>query len=493
MYNLKKCCLCGFAICLLSCNLREPSRIGETAPCYSEKWTATEPFPQPVCPPAPSCLPLDAQPWGPGELIDIALQNNPQTKQSWQLARAAAFNMRASESTLYPSINFQDTLNFTKVSSVLTQTTGTNASSITPGANNVNNTGGSVSNNRNVSLPGYNQTRVDNLTVSYLMLDAGGRIATIEAARQALLIANWMHNRTIQTVIVNVLDSYYNYVGAQALLEAKRQDLHDAEVNLDAAQQLFSAGLQTIVGVLQAESSYVNAELQLETVKGQVNTALGQLATALGLPANAVFTVAKLPETLPTDQISEDMDALMEIAKTERPDLAAAYHTYLQAKEQITVVNSAGWPIITANANVQNTVFIHNPSFNNQYYNGNLMLSVPIFSGFLYRNQTLQARANASAAFDNWQNTENNIFLQVVTNYYAYKTAVSTLKYSEEYLKYAQEAYDATLATYKNGTGTFLDVLVAQGVLANARAQRVQAKTQLVTSVANLAYATGTL
>lgn len=47
-----------------------------------------------------------------------------------------------------------------------------------------------------------------NLSISYLLLDFGGRQATIEAAKQALYYSNWTHNRQIQRVIISVLQAY---------------------------------------------------------------------------------------------------------------------------------------------------------------------------------------------------------------------------------------------------------------------------------------------
>lgn len=57
------------------------------------------------------------------------------------------------------------------------------------------------------------------------MFDFGGREANVEAARQTLFVANWNHNRTLQTVILTILQSYYNYIAAQATVEAELENL----------------------------------------------------------------------------------------------------------------------------------------------------------------------------------------------------------------------------------------------------------------------------
>lgn len=485
------------AILLLTtaCHLTEPSKIGEVAPVHSVKWIVEAPPILPKYNNGDLILPNATKELSIIELLDIALQNNPLTKQSWQNARAAAFTVRVNEAALYPTLTLTETIGLTKTAGVVgSSTTNVNGSSTTSvtGTNTTNATGSSVAATA-APVATYAQTVNSDLTASWLMLDFGGREASIDAARYALYASNWAHNRIIQNVMINVLRGYYSYINALSTLEANESDLKDSATNLDAAKNLFQAGIGTIVDVLQAQSNYVNAELQVVNAKGQVNTTLGQLANALGLPANTPIKAANLPPEATKQVIQEGIEQLMEIAKESRPDLQAAYANFQKSKEEITVFASSGLPIITANLNFQKTNFIHNSTINGYLSNGNIMLSMPLFSGFLYWNEVLSARANANAVYDSYKNTESGVYLDVLTSFYAYKTAIETLKYSEEYLKFSQEAYDAALGSYRQGIGSFLDVLVAQTQLSNARAQRVQAITQFVTSVANVAYATGML
>lgn len=450
-------------------------------------WVATSPetvwqgpalsaIPDPVIP-----LPED-HPLTVSEMVDLALRYNPTTANTWATARAAAFNWQASQSALYPAINFEENFNHIDESAI-SITPGTTASS-----NNVTPTPTSGAG----AMKHFNSFN-SLVSLQYLLMDFGGRDASIEFTLHALYASNWTHNRSLQDVTINVLDSYYGYINATELLRARLDDLKDSKANLDAADEQLRSGVSTRIDYLQAKSNYVNVQLSVEQLKGQVEVTHGQLAAALGLTADSAFKVEPLPEKLPLDQVSQSVEELLESAKVQRPDLAATYAQYRQQVANLQIVRSQALPTISLQSNYQRNTFPSNSRINNYQYTTTVGLSVPIFTGFLHVNQIRGAKEEVIASYTQMQEKELSVSLEAVTNYYAYKTAVQTLKYSEEYLKFAEESYNATRQGYQSGIQTFVDVLVAQAVLSNARAQHVSARTNWVTSLANLSYSTGSL
>lgn len=474
--------LVSLLILLGGCAPPDPSVTGRTPPSFEKQYIPRhKPCPPKniECPEQTPCeklLELD-------ELIDIALLNNPLTKQSWHIARAAAYNLGISESALYPNVVGTETI-------TAPANYGSSGTIISGGTTTDLVVGGRGFRGRS---SGKTPFVTSDITVSYLLLDFGGRCAQIEASRQALLAADWMHSRTIQSVILSVLQGYYNYLNAIGILEARENDLKDSGTNLESAKAQFEAGVVMKVDVLQAQSNYVNSQLQVETARGQVHTTRGQLATALGWPANTKVCVVPLPEKLSLDVIQESLCTLLEIAKLQRPDLIALYAQFLEAKAEVTVAESSGRPTLTITGDTQRTDFINQPSFNNSSQTAALALNVPIFAGWLYENQTASAKETALAAYASWKNQEEVVLLNVLTSYYAYTTAIETVQFSEEYLAFAQEAYEAAHLGYKMGTNSIIDLIAAQVTLSNARTQRIQARTQFLTSIANVAYSIGKL
>lgn len=478
----------------------DPSTSGQTTSTPGDEW-------KPICsewycprlpPPEIAALPKEDEELDLIGLLDLALHNHPASKQAWELARAQAYGAEAARSAYYPSVDGSFNYNYvdrtggssTIVTNTLPQNqTGGDASST------IINNGSDSSLNTSVGTRTHThiQSLVRQLSISYLLLDFGGRRAAVESAKQILNALNWTQNRTVQTLIINVLQSYYSYIGAKELVAARLEDLKNAEAALQAAEVRFESGLATKLDVLQALANKENVLLALSTAQGQVKIQLGGLATALGIPPETALKTKELPEIFPTEEITTSINELMEIAKRERPDLASAYANFLQSKEQVIAAYSAGMPILTANSLLQHTSFPNLSISNGHYYSGTLTLSGPIFDGFFYRNQFRQAQETVLANKANYEYLESLALLDVITSYYNFVTSRDNLKFTEDYLKYAQQAYDLALNFYRAGTGSFLDLLNAQATLSDAKAQRIQARTGWATSLFNVGYATGTL
>lgn len=478
---------CTIFLLVQSCCIYDPSKIGETASHFSSSWT---PPPRAVLVYSPDCsVAIPNYPLDLSELLDLSLKNNPQTRETWDLARAAYFNVGAGESLFYPAVAGSETL---EASSIHGAGRGGGVVGDLFGEGETINQ--LFSSGRGGNVSGDTQFVTSSLSLSYLLLDFGGRAAQIESAKQALYAANWSHNRALQTVLVAVFNAYYSYLNARGMLDAREADFKDAETTLEVVRAQFEAGVATILDLLQIQSNAVNAKLQMETAKGQVSTTHGQLATAVGWSADAQFEVTLLPLLAePSERVTEDVSELVELAKVRRPDLSAAYSLFLEARAQVAAAISSSLPTLSLTGQAQRDDFFHNSNLNSSSQNASLVLNVPIFSGWLYENQIANAKETAKAAYETWKVQENAALLEVVTNYNAYLTSLETMTYSNEYLKYTQEAHQAAVEEYKEGVASVLDVLTAQTALSNARTQWVQARTQFYTSLAEIAYSVGTL
>lgn len=502
---------------LSSCCLRDPSE-NCTVP-----WKPSEPWAPRVRPiydlPHAPLQPVDLASKGTldlSSLVDIALTNNPKTFQSWANARAAAFNWEMSKSPYYPTIIAQEQLSIINSSNTASNFGGGNFNN-----NSVNGIAGRGAdgvdfNNaplmmKNLSVPGCSSDFVtgdtelvdvrphtdivmtQNYMLSYLLLDFGGRAANYEQTRQTLMAANWLHNRTLQTVMIQTMLSYYTYLQTRGLIEAKESQLKDAKTSTDAAENQFTAGVATKVDFLLAKTNLINVQLQLTQLLGQLDIDMGTLAASLGYSASTKLLVENLPEKLPLKDVHESVENFVELALKERPDLAAAYANYFAAEENVTIAWSAGMPTLNSFGNFSRTDSFRWRAQNNSITSGALSLDFPLFTGFFYENGVLRAKEEAKVSLGMLEDLQTTITTEVVDSYYNLKVAVKNVAYSEEYLKYSKEAYEAAFASYKQGVASILDLLTAQTSLANARAQLVNSKTMWITSLANLAYATGIL
>lgn len=496
-----------FSICLGGCLPRDPRYKNEVAPFYFEPWEPCEgglilaQFPPDFD--HNDCI-IDNK-LNAAEMIDIALRNNPLTKATWMQARSAAFFEGMQKSVLYPQIDLNETLTLNQtntsgsagsgavVSGIANSLADANANNAINAANatgNTNNIGG-IGGGGGAGAPGYSENLVSELSFNYLLLDFGGRFAAIESARQALIAANWFHNRNLQTVINAVLMNYYNYLNFVALVEAKEEDIKNAQENYNAAHARHEAGVGILLDVLLAESNLAQAKLQREQLVGQAKVYSGNLAHSMGLPADCDLKVEGLPKDLKLEKVKEGVECLVSAAKLMRPDLAQYYALMLQSQANLDVARSDGMPTVNLSGSIDYTSWKRQSELNGSNSQLVLELNVPLFHGFFYEYERKKAKADLGVAKANLDIKKNDIILDVVTAYTNFQTAVETYYFSEEYLKYAEKAYEIAYGTYKEGIATILDVLTAQAALSNARAQRIQAQSNWIIALANIAYATG--
>jgi outer membrane protein TolC len=398
------------------------------------------------------------------QVVDIALANSPFTRTSYRQARSAAADLASKRGAYFPTVDAS--------ARALRARQPTNDQQ------------------GDVTLTAYGPA----LTLSYLLLDFGGRGGKVEEARQALLAADWSHNATLHNVALGVQQAYFQYLDVKALLEAARTTLAQAQASLDAANVRHDAGVATIADVLQAKTALAQAMLNSDGLEGQVLAVRGALATAMGLPANVPFDVGSLPSEVPLERARPAIDSLIETARLQRPDYAELRALASKAAAHVGTVRADGLPRLAFQGGVDRTYVDSGPlTAHHDTWSAGVQLSVPLFHGFSPTYDLRRAKEDAAAVRAQAEGYEQQVVLQVWTSYYALETATQRVRTSQALLESATQSEQVALARYKEGVGTVLDLLSAQAALANARAQEIQARSDWFVATARLAHDSGAL
>ena len=462
-------CFCGCQRPLPELN---PDRYAASAP---EKYYKSDTQPKQAPPPpmaknttlAPENLNPPAKKLTLADLVDVALRINPSTQSTWEQARASAADWASSRGAYYPTLSGD-------------------ASGYGMGGDSSSGYYGTVS-----------------LSLSYLLFDFGGRAATVESARQALMAANWNHNQSIQDILRNVPQAYYTYIGNQAQVRASESDLEEALTSLKSTEQRKKAGVSTIADVLQARSRVDQVRLDLVSNRGAVKISRGNLATAIGWPANADFDVSEGPEDLPVNTIAQNTRTLIALALRDRPDLSASRAAVRQSEAELKKAEAALWPKLVATGNagwsgldgsLSDSDYFDSggniSSSGTSFYAG-LSLEIPLFEGFSLRNNIRAAEARLKATRADLRQKEESVISDVWTAFYNMQTAAQQVESSETLLTSSKESFQVSLARYRAGVADIVELLNAQSTLTSARTQRVQAQTDLFISYAELLHAIG--
>jgi outer membrane protein len=447
----------------------------------SEPWSPPSTLKPMVLSDDPPDLPSQDDPYSLGELIDIALRNNQQTKITWAQARSAAANYGQSQSQFFPSVN--GSFSYARYREPTFITTGA-MTSATPGGTNSPSTLSAV----DIYYTYWNPE----LNLSYLIYDFGTLRATSEAARQALYNADWTHNDAILSLLQTIMTDFYTYLYQKQLLIADAADVETAQLTLEAAQTGFDTGVRDVSDVLQAKTQLLQNQTTWAGQQQNVETAYTQMLNDMGLPANMKLATQTLPTTLPDKEVIPPAETLIAVALQNRPDLLAAEANLRSKQQSLLAAKRQFLPQFNYTFNLGKDYY--NDGVHDVYnFVSTFSVSMPLFQGFFYRNAIKIAEANKAAAEDQVKQSELSMIQEITSYHFNVNIAYETLQFATAFLAAAEEQYVVALAQYKQGTNTILDVVSAQSSLANARASQANALQQWFTSLANLAYATGML
>ena len=269
----------------------------QQAPAAPERpWQVTAKT-QPVIPPPHSAFAPDpTKTYTLPELVDIAEQNNPDTRVAWENAKARAADLGVSKSSLYPTVAAialaeSDRIDLLFAPAYYRQTTGT-----------------------------FSPV----LSVDYVIFDFGKRLDEVAVSRSNLLAANFLFNDTHRKIIFQVMEAYYRLLNSKGQEDAEEANLKNAQEDQDAAEARLQEGLATLPDVLEARSATAQADYDLQAAIGATEIAQGDLATALSISPTSQFQVESiLGLTLPQD-LPDTVETSIDRALVQRPDLMAA-------------------------------------------------------------------------------------------------------------------------------------------------------------------------
>jgi outer membrane protein TolC len=395
-------------------------------------------------------------------LTEYALRNSPRARQAWFAARAAAAGVGIENADRLPTI--VGNLAQTRIRPV-SGTTG----ALSPW-----------------------QTRFGPaVSLSYVLYDFGAREDQIDAAEFRLLAANLNQNRVLQDVVFQVEQAYYRLLGLDSLVRVNQLALDNIRTSLEAANRRRESGLATIADAYRVETQVAQAQLNLTRSRGDLEKAKGALANAVGLPANATLQIQTLTSIPQIHQINASRTEMIDRAKATRPDLVAAEAQARAARATASAVNKAGLPSIEVAGAAGRTFFEPNKVPPATNFAIGINLRIPIFSGFRDTYTTRQAAELASQAEATRDTLVRQTELDVWQAYYDLQTAAGGLASTDAQVKSAEQTAQATLARYRAGFGSILDLITAQQDESNARVQRIQSHLDWYTALARLNFSAG--
>jgi len=450
------------------------------------------------------------------ELIDLAERNNPDTRIAWERARQAAAAVGLGESFYYPYLMASAGAGYERAFLPFPTLTTAAGPIVQPIAQALpailanpqaalRKLESQTLNVPNVSVAGGGTLTTDavaanaTLSVKWLLVDFGERRAGVDAAKERLMMANVGFNATHQKIVFEVTQKFYALGDARQKVIVGKSAFHAAQTIEQAVKARLDHGLAIRPELLQAQQQTAQFAFDLEAAMGAESDAQIALVESLGiLPTTAVQVADLGGKPLPAAP-ERSVDALIDLALSQRPDLVAKLANLHAKQAEVRRARADYYPKIAIDAHGGEAALDVSAN-DSSYFGGNkptygvgVTVEVPIFDGFARREKLRVAEADLRSAESELSGARDAVVREVWKAHTDFKTALRKQDAAAKLLTAAENAYAAVLESYQNGLSTYVEVVNAQRNVTFARSAGHDTRSAIFTSAAALALSIGEL
>ncbi len=391
--------------------------------------------------------------------VDIALQQQPTVMAAQYNIRAGESRVGEAQSAYYPQLNA--TGQYSRIKPI-------------PGTTLSGNTG---------SFDQYSAAA----SLTQLIYDFGKTPAQVRIQKLNLDASHSDFDTTRAQTILSVKQAYYGVLQAQRNLEVAKETVSQFSQHLDQAKGFFEAGTRAKFDVTKAEVDLSNAKLNMITADNALRIARVTLSNTMGLNDAPEYRVE---DSLSYVKKEMPLDKAIGTAFKNRPELIATDLRVRAAEESINLARKGYFPVISGNAGYTRES-ISDASFRLEGWNAGVVVSVPIFSGFLTHHQVQESIATFNAAKANEDSLKLSITLEVQQAFLNLRAAAERIPTAELGVEQATENLDIANGRYSAGVGNPIEVTDAQVSYTNSKTAYIQALYDYNVAAANLDKAMG--
>jgi outer membrane protein len=289
-----------------------------------------------------------------------------------------------------------------------------------------------------------------------------------------------------QTVLLDVAQNYYQVLTSEQSVDVLSNSL-DAQVqNVKTLEEQFKVGAARRLDVAQAESQASATRVTLLQAQADVRTGRAMLAFLVDAP----IMNNPLRDDFEPSSVVEPLDGWIAVAEAGRQDLLAANAAVRSARYNVKVAFGQYYPSIGLNTDFD----IYNRPFQaGTFWDAFLNFNVPIYTGGLIRAEVREAWSLYRVAALNQAELKRQIDQNVQIAYVDLNLAHDELIELQTQVRAARDEFYLAQTLYKNGGGTYLNVLQAQATLLSTQLQLTTEQFAQKTAYFNLLRTAGKL
>ncbi len=382
--------------------------------------------------------------------IAIALQNQPAIVAQANQVQAGEAKVGQSQANYYPQINVAT--GYTRISPV-SPTINTSQAGMPPGT--FIPTGGTTAYDQYAATAYVNQ----------LLFDFGKTGSQVRVQKLNKEAASFNLQNVKDQVIFNVKQAYYNLLGVERARKVAAESVDNFRNHLTVAVGHYTAGMKPKFDVTKAEVDLSSAELNLIKMENNVRVGRVNLNNAMGLFQTDVplYTIQDDVSSAPFELNIKDA---IQIVYDRRADLRALQRQKEAAAESVRLSQKGYFPTLSGYASYS-YVGPEFPLDSGWYAGANLIF--PLFSGFLTKNQVVEAKANLEVLNANERGLKQQILLDLEQAFNALREASESRRKTELSVRQARENQELATERYRSGIGTTSELSDALVAYANAQ------------------------
>jgi len=335
-------------------------------------------------------------------------------------------------------------------------------------------------------ISGRKNTRTDKFTVTQVLY-AGGQIrAAIEAAGYLASSQEWQRQAILNELEFQTKQSYYVCLLTRAIVRVAQDSVTTFQRHLDDAEQMLEVGLISNFEVLRAKTEVGARQSDLVAAKNAQRLALVNLRRILALPQDQPLRLVGTPDLSP---IATGLDALLEQAYENRPELLALDRGILAAQQNVRRAKGQFRPRAAATADWSNTD--GGGSLMPDGWTFGLGIEWDIYTGGRRKHEVAEAKAQLSKLEHQRDDVRRLIELDARRSYILMEDALAKIREEKGTVELGREGRRLAQLRFQEGVGTQTETLDAELALTAAETALVRALNEYAVALAAIEKATG--
>lgn len=333
---------------------------------------------------------------------------------------------------------------------------------------------------------GTKQTLSGTATISQLLFD-GSYLVGLQSAKAYLKISELAKTKTEKSIREAVINAYGNVLLTRESLRIIQNNLAVVNKNIHDTQKMFENGFSEEQDVEQLQITKSTLDTQLQRTNQLLPVALNLLKITMGMDMNKEIELKDNLDSLSTKNI--------DLVLMNQEFTIDNHIDYKIAKNQITsnellvkYQKSKALPSLSAFLNYGVTANSNTFSFyksDQRWFDSSLFgvsLNIPIFSSFMRRANTNQAKIELEKATNNFNELKQKLNLQVAQAKADYQFAVANFQIIKNQLALSKRIEKKEQIKFTEGIGSSFNLSQAQNQLYTSQQSYLNAIVQIINS-----------